>query len=108
MTKVERLFPIYAVIFTLIYTYAVYKDLALVTYHPKLGVWDLGRTPSRDGPAMYWYGFVLYAFVLAVPLTALCAFIPEKVLEKLWSLTWLVPLVAMAAFVWLLLPYYTK
>ncbi len=108
MTKVERLFPIFGVIFAIVYAYAVYKDIAIVTYHPKLGVWDVGHTPSRNGPAMYWYGFVLFAFVVAVPLAALCALIPEKTLEKAWSLTWLVPLLAMASFVWLLLPYYTK
>ena len=59
MTKFERVFPIFGVIFAVVYTYAVYKDIALVTYHPKIGVWDIGRTASRDGPAMYWYGFVL-------------------------------------------------
>jgi len=108
MTKIERLFPIFGVIFAAVYAYAVFKDIALVTYHPKIGVWDLGHTPSRDGPAMYWYGFVLFAFIVAVPMTALCALIPEKMLEKAWSLTWLVPLVVMVSFVWLLLPYYTK
>jgi hypothetical protein len=108
MTKFERVFPIFGVIFAVVYTYAVYNDIAFVTYHPKIGVWDIGRTASRDGPAMYWYGFVLAAFVVSVPLAALCTLIPEKILQKGLSLTWMVPVVSIGSFLWLLLPYYTK
>jgi hypothetical protein len=109
MTKYERLFPIFGIIFAIVYAYVLYNDIPLATYHPKLGVWDFGRVPSRDGPAMYWYGLVFTAFVVSVPLTALCALIPERITDKMWSgLTWLVPLAAMASFVWLLFPYFTK
>jgi hypothetical protein len=109
MTKIERLFPIYGIIFALVYAYVLYNDMPLVTYHPKLGVWDMGRAASRDGPAMYWYGLVLTAVVVAVPLTALFALIPERITDKVWSgLVWLLPLGAMVSFVWLLFPYYTK
>jgi hypothetical protein len=110
MTKIERLFPIFGIIFAAAYAYVLYHDMPLVTYHPMLGEWDIGRAASRKGPAMYWYGLVLTAFVVAVPLTALCALIPEKITDKISSslVTWLVPLVAMFSFVWLLWPYFTK
>jgi hypothetical protein len=109
MTRIERLFPAYGIIFALVYAYVLYHDIPLVTYHPKLGTWDFGRVASKDGPAMYWYGLVLTGVVVAVPLTALLALVPEKVVDRVWSgLTWLLPLGAMASFVWLLYPYYTK
>jgi hypothetical protein len=109
MTKIERLFPAFGIIFAVVYAYVLYNDLPLATYHPRLGVWGWGRQASINGPAMYWYGLVLTGFVVAVPLTALLALVPEKIMDRMWSgLVWLVPLGAMASFVWLLFPYYTK
>jgi hypothetical protein len=109
MTKIGRLFPIFGIIFAVVYAYVLYHDAPLATYHPMLGEWDFGRAASRKGPAMYWYGLVLTAFVVAVPLTALCALVPQKFVDKAWSgFAWLVPLVAMFSFVWLLWPYFTK
>ena len=53
MTKIERLFPIFGIIFAVVYAYVLYHDAPLATYHPMLGEWDFGRVASRKGPAMY-------------------------------------------------------
>jgi hypothetical protein len=110
MTKIERLFPAFGAIFAVIYAFVLYYDSPLVSYHTKTGVWTWGKTLSSEGgPSIFWYGLVLTALLFAVPVTAAIAFIPENVSSRLWSgLTWLLPLGAMASFVWLLLPYYTK
>jgi hypothetical protein len=110
MTKIERLFPVFGIAFAVIYAFVLYYNWALVTYHPKLGIWELGVAPSRDGPAMYWYGFVLSSAVGALVVTAVAALIPENVRDRVsWpNLTWLVPLCSMVFFLWLLMPYFTK
>ena len=41
MTKIERLFPIFGIIFAAAYAYVLYHDMPLVTYHPILGEWDM-------------------------------------------------------------------
>jgi hypothetical protein len=109
MTKLERLFPFFSAAFAVIYAVVLDYNWAAITYHPKIGVWDLGTTPSRDGPAMYWYGIVLTSLVAALIATAIAALVPESVTKKIWSgFTWLLPVGSIVFLVWLLLPYYTK
>ena len=42
MTKIERLFPAFGIVFAVVYAYVLYNDLPLATYHPRLGVWGWG------------------------------------------------------------------
>ena len=48
MTKIERLFPAFGIIFAVVYAYVLYNDLPLAT-HPRLGVWGWGRQASITG-----------------------------------------------------------
>jgi hypothetical protein len=110
MTRIERLFPIFGIAFALIYAPTMNNNWALATYHPRPGVWDWGVAPATNGPAMYWYGFVFTAFLGAVVVTAIAALVPERIMARIpWpTLTWLLPLCAMAYFGWVLTPYFTK
>jgi hypothetical protein len=68
------------------------------TYHPIQGVWQLGFAKPLGGgsPAMYWYGFVITAALGAAVMTAIAAFLPDNLMERVpWrSLTWLAPIAA--------------
>jgi hypothetical protein len=109
MTKLARLFPFFGAAFAVIDAVVLDRNWALVTYHPKLGVWDWTAVPPRDGPAMYWYGVVATSFLAALAVTAVVALVPEEQTKKLWpGFTWLLPVGSIAYLVWLLLPYYTK
>ena len=108
--KLEWLLPIFGIAFAIIYAPVMDHNWALATYHPKLGVWDWGVAPSRDGPAMYWYGFVLTSFFGALAVTVVAALLPANVTARIpWpSLTWLLPLCSMIYIFYILTPYFTK
>ena len=110
MSKLGWLFAIFGIAFAVIYAPTMNYNLALATYHPKLGVWDWGVAASKDGPAMYWYGFVMTAGLGAFAVTIIAALIPERILTRLAlpALTWIVPLGAMIYFGYVLTPYFTK
>ena len=107
--RVERLFPAFGAIYAVVYAVVLYQDLPLVSYHPRLGLWEWGHAPSINGPVMYWYGLALMALVVSLPLTAILYFVPNSVVRRVWpGFAWLLPIGAMISFIWLLYPYYTK
>jgi hypothetical protein len=112
MTKAERLAAIFAIAFAIIYAPTMDYSWAFATYHPIQGIWQFGRAPPLGGgsPAMYWYGFVVTSAFGAGVVTALAAFIPEKLLDRVpWrSLAWVVPICAIIYIGYVLLPYATK
>jgi hypothetical protein len=112
MTKTERLAAIFAVVFALIYAPTMDYNWTAATYHPIQGIWQFGRAAPLGGgsPAMYWYGFMITAALGAAAVTAIAAFVPDHLLDRVpWrSLTWLVPICAIIYIAYVLLPYATK
>ena len=57
-----RSFPafaiVFAVVFAVVYVIAVEENYALFTYHPAIGEFGAGVQQPKDGPAMYWYGWL--------------------------------------------------
>ena len=72
-----------------------------MTYHPRLGVWDLLAKPSRSGPAMYWFGWIGTATIGATALTAVAYPVLQRWAPPLW-IGWAVPLAVMAAFTYII------
>jgi hypothetical protein len=73
--QIEKIIPVFSAAFALIYIVSVERNWALLTYHPKIGQWGWLVEPSRDGPTMYWYGWLVTstlgaaaASVIALPL----------------------------------------
>lgn len=98
---------VFAVVYPLAYALAVYKNYALFTYHPALNEFGLGVEKSKDGPAMYWYGWMLTAGLAGLAAAGVASFVPAA--RRLWSgLAWLVPLCAMLFFAWLLRGYFLR
>jgi hypothetical protein len=103
-------FPIvFAVAFAVVYVMSVLNNYALFTYHPAIGEFGAGVQKGRDGPAMYWYGWMATSGIVASAAAALAAVLPESATRRLWpGLTWLVALVAMAVLAWDLRQFFLK
>ena len=108
-----RAFHAFAVVFTVVYsvTYliAVQNNYALFTYHPALEEFGpLVETP-RDGPAMYWYGWIATSAIVALIAGALTRFIPGRLAGRLWSgWSWAVPIASMLVFSYMLSGFFTR
>lgn len=100
---------VFAVVYAVVYVIAVEKNYALFTYHPGLGeLGPLVETP-RDGPAMYWYGWMATAGMVALIASAIAYFVPERLASRLWSgWSWAVPLTVMAVFSYLLSGFFMR
>jgi hypothetical protein len=108
-----RSFPVFVVVFTaafaVIYILAVEYNLAPFTYHPALNQWGLLVERPKDGPAMYWYGWLVASAVGAGAVAALACLLPGRFVARLWSgFAWLVPLVVMLVVVYLLRGYFLR
>jgi hypothetical protein len=108
-TRAAFLVVVFAVAFAAAYTLAVWNNYALFTYHPLLGEIVWGVEKSRDGPAMYWYGWITTALLCALGACAVAALIPPRFVQRAWpGWAWLAPLCALLAFVWLLRNYFLR
>lgn len=66
----SRSFPVFAIVFAVVYAVAyviaVEQNFALFTYHPALEEFGFLVEPPREGPAMYWYGWMATAGIIAL------------------------------------------
>lgn len=112
MTPSSR-FPVFAIVFAVVfmvvYLISVEKNYALFTYHPALNTFGAGVQEGKDGPAMYWYGWLATSGIIAFAAGALASVLPEsltRVLKPAW--TWIVAAAVMAAFAWILRNYFLR
>jgi len=108
---VNRAFPVFAIVFAVVYvvvyTLAVWKNYALFTYHPAIYEWGFGVQKPKDGPAMYWYGWLATSVIVALVAGLLASLVPAA--RRLWpGLAWLAPLGAILFFAWLLRGYFLR
>lgn len=75
----------FVIVFAVVYVIAVENNYALFTYHPGLGELGPLAEPPRDGPAMYWYGWMAMAGMVALIGSAIAYFVPERLASRLWS-----------------------
>jgi hypothetical protein len=82
---------VFAVSFSVIYVIAAEVNLPVLTFHPVIGELDIGRSPARTGPAMYWYGWMLTSLIGATGLAFAATMVPERWLQ------WIILVGALAA-----------
>ena len=100
---------VFAVVYTVAYVTAVYKNYALFTYHPVLGKVVWGVEKPIDGPAMYWYGWIATAAIAAIVACAIAYAIPERVSSRVWSgLSWAAPVCVLCFFAYMLSGYFLR
>lgn len=103
----ERLSPIFAAAFAVIYVIAVEQNWALVTYHPRLGEWEWLTKPAKTGPAMYWYGWLATSFLGASAVSLASLPLVRRWPPPLW-LGWAIPLAVMASFLYFLRSFFLR
>lgn len=108
-----RAFPVFAIVFAVVfavaYVIAVEGNYALFTYHPALGEFGAGVEKPKDGPAMYWYGWLATSGIAASIAGLLACLLPEPVARRLWSgWTWVTALSVMLAFCYLLKNFFLR
>lgn len=100
---------VFAVAYSITYVVSVLNNYALFTYHPAIGEFGAGAEKGRDGPAMYWYGWVATSGIVASLAGVLAALLPESVTRRLWpGLTWMVALIALAVLAYDLRQFFLK
>jgi hypothetical protein len=100
---------VFAVVYAVVYVTAVLKNYALFTYHPALESFGLWVERPKEGPAMYWYGWLATSVIAALAAGIIASVIPERLAKRLWSgWSWTVPLGVMIVFGYLLRGYFTR
>ena len=100
---------VFSVVFAVAYVIVVEANYALFTYHPAVGEFGLWVQAPKDGPAMYWYGWLATSGIIAFIAGAVAALLPENVARKLWpGWAWVVPVVVMVAFCYLLRDFFLR
>ena len=106
---ISRVFPVFSIAFAVIYIASVQYNLALFTYHPEPGLWGPLVQAPKQGPAMYWYGWLATSALGAAALAALALALPAKPLERAASvLVWLVPIVMIGVISYILRGYFLR
>src|SRR5215210_7071586 len=103
----SRVIPIFAASFAVIYVLAVEFNWAVVTYHPRLGEWEWLTKPAKTGPTMYWFGWIITAFVAAAAISLAALPVTGRWAPPVW-IGWSVPLVIMFVFVYLLRSFFLR
>lgn len=100
---------VFAITYAIVYVLSVWHNYALFTYHPVLGEIVWGVEKSRDGPAMYWYGWLCTAALAAVGATLIAWFVPSRVLQRLWpGWTWVVTAALLVVIAYMLRNYFLR
>lgn len=101
-----RVTPVFAAAFAVCYCIAEQFNIALVTYHPRIREWGWLTEAPRNGPGMYWYGWLGAAFIGACAITL--ASLPFTRHRAPQWIGWAVPFATMAAFVYLLRAFFFR
>ena len=105
--SITRVFPIFAAAFAVIYVVSVEANWALVTYHPRINQWEFLTRPSKDGPAMYWFGWIGTTILAASAVSLLALPLTRRWQPPIW-IGWAVPLAVMVAFLYLLRSFFLR
>jgi hypothetical protein len=100
---------VFAVVYAIAYVVAVQYNYALFTYHPAIGEFGLGVQKGKDGPAMYWYGWLATAGIAASLAAFGAALLPAPLTRRIWpALSWVVAIAVMLLFCWVLRMFFLR
>jgi len=80
-------------------------NLPTFTYHPGTDRIEWGWAPGvkDEGPAMYWYGWLVTTFVGAAAISLAATQLPERIIKRIpFALVWIVPLLAVPVLIYAL------
>jgi hypothetical protein len=98
-----RAFPVFSAVFALSYLAVTYFNLALITYFPTQGELHFLVQRAKEGPSMFWYGWIMTAGLGAVALSAISLAVPDRVAARV-SPVWIgvIAVAVMLVFIYLL------
>lgn len=100
---------VFSIVYPIAYVVSVEHNYALFTYHPAIGEFGAGVQKAKDGPAMYWYGWLATAAIIAAVASFVAALLPAPLTRRLSpALTWLAALAVLAVFCWLLRGFFLR
>jgi hypothetical protein len=106
---IGRALPVFSIAFAVIYIASVQYNLALFTYHPEIAQWGSLVQAPKQGPAMYWYGWLATATLGSTAIAALSLALPAKAVDRAASvLVWLVPVVMIGVISYILRGYFLR
>jgi hypothetical protein len=108
-----RSFPVFAIVFAaayaILYVVAIEYNLALFTYHPALEQFVFLVEKPKEGPAMYWYGWIATSTLGALAIAALVSFVPAGWNRRVWSgWSWAIPAATMLFVAYMLRGYFMR
>ena len=105
--NMEKVFPVFTAAFAVIYVLAVQYNWALLTYHPKIGEWGWLAEPARNGPPMYWYGWLVTSTFGATAASLVSWPLVHRWPAQFW-LGWMIPLVVIFIFLYLFRGFFVR
>jgi hypothetical protein len=111
--NLARSFPLFAIVFAaayaILYVLSVEYNWALFTYHPALEEFAFLVEKPKEGPAMYWYGWMATSALGAFVVAAIVSWLPAGWAKRVWpGWSWAVPVAAMLFVVYLLRRYFIR
>ena len=111
--NIARSFPVFSITFAaayaVLYVLSVEYNWALFTYHPALEELGLFVEKPKEGPAMYWYGWIATSALGAFVVAAIVSRLPADWAKRLWpGWSWAVPVAVMLVFGYLLRGYFIR
>jgi hypothetical protein len=110
--KIARVLPVFSAAFAVLYLLAMYDNLALASYFPRLGQWlplTVTDLPRSAGPGMYWYGWLATSFLGAAAISALAFALPAQGIAKVArAAAWAIPLGVMVVLVYILRGWFLR
>jgi hypothetical protein len=102
---------VFSLTFPVIYLLCEQYGGPLFTYHPATNRFDWGWAPGRSGqgPAMYWYGWVVSSLIGSTILGALGTLLPQTIVKRIPLLLLIIlPTLALIPLAYSLMPFWTK
>jgi hypothetical protein len=107
VSNLEKLVPVFSAAFALIYIVAVERNWALFTYHPKIHQWGWLVEPAKNGPPMYWYGWLVTSLLGASAVSVIAWPLLKSRPTQYW-LGWTVPLLVMISVFYLFRDFFLR
>ncbi len=99
----------FAVAYAILYVLAVENNWALFTYHPLSGEFHWLVKRAADGPAMFWYGWMVTAALGALLTAAIVSFLPAAITSRVpVALSWCIPVAVMVVFVYIMRDFFFR
>jgi len=100
---------IFSASFSLSYLLVDVLKLPTFSYYPATHKMAWGWLPSSvdDGPAMYWYGWILSSLLMALVVSYLCSMLPINILKRIpLSIAWILPVALIPCLIYTLKFYW--